>query len=67
MDTLRESVCCQEIDKIKHLLVDEPPPTCIIDHPEFYNVCLNRTILTVALHGYSHHYGSSDVPPDENR
>ena len=67
MDTVRESICCQEIEKIKDLLVGERPLVCITDHPEFPNACLSRTVLTIAFHGYSHHYGSSDIPIDENR
>ena len=67
MGTLRESICCQEIDQIKGLLTGEPPPVCITGHPEFSNACLSRTVLTIAFHGYSHHYGISDLPSDENR
>jgi len=42
----------------------EGPPVCITDHP---SACLSRTVLTIAFHGYSHHYGSSDIPIDDNR
>ena len=67
MDTERESVCCKEIDNINDLLVSDPLPSCIIAHPEFANVFLNRTVLNIAFHAYRHHYGISDVPSDENR
>jgi len=59
--------CCKEIEEIQNLLVGDPLPTCITVHPEFANTCLSRTVLTIAFHGYRHHYGTSDVPSDENR
>jgi len=34
---------------------------------KFANICLNRTALKIVFHGYQHHYGTSDVPSDENR
>ena len=67
MGTVQESVCCKEIEKIQNLLVGEPPPVCITVHPEFGNACLSRTVLTIAFHGYQHHYGTSDVPSDDSR
>ena len=67
MDTARESICCKDIDKIDSLLVGDPPPTCITMHPEFSNACLSRMVLTIAWHGYRHHYGTRAVPSDENR
>ena len=36
----QESVCCQEIDKIKALLVGDPIPACITHHPEFSSACV---------------------------
>ena len=60
-------VCCQEIDKIKALLVGDPIPACITHHPEFSSACLCRTVLTIAGHGHRHRYGTSSIPTDENR
>ena len=45
----------------------DPLPPCITQHPDFGSVCLCRTVLTVSLHSYRYHYGTSDVPTDENR
>ena len=49
MPTARECVCCQEIDKIKALLVGDPIPACITHHPEFSSACLCRTVLAMAI------------------
>ena len=67
MPTARESVCCQEIDKIKDLLVGGLVPQCITLHMEFPNACLSRVVLLIASHGHRHHYGTDDIPADENR
>ena len=67
MPTARECVCCQEIDKIKVLLVGDPTPVCITQHPEFSSACLCRTVLTIAYHSHQHRYGTSSMPTDENR
>ncbi|XP_065899014.1 uncharacterized protein [Dysidea avara] len=67
MPTARESVCCQEIDEIKGLLVGDPVPVCITQHMDFANACLCRVVLLIASHGHRHHYGTSDIPAEENR
>ena len=66
IDTVQESVCCNEIDNINDLLVGDPLPSCTA-YPEFAKACLNRMVLNIAFHAYRHHYGISDVPSDENR
>ena len=67
MPMARESICCQEIEQIKALLVDDPAPACITLHGEFSSACLCRTVLTIAYHSHRHHYGNSSIPTDENR
>lgn len=70
MSTQRESICCNEVDKIRELLEDsalDARPPCITEHTDFTNVCLCRAVLTVSLHSHRYHYGTSDVPTDENR
>ena len=42
-------------------------PSCITQHADFSNVRFCRAVLTVFLYGHRHHYGSADVPADENR
>ena len=61
----RESVCCQEIDKIKDLLVGDPVPLCITLHMEFPNACLSRVVLLIVSHSHRHHYGTDDILADE--
>jgi len=56
-----------EIDRIKDLLVGDPIPQYIKLHMEFPNACLSRLVLLIASHGHRHHYGTDDMPPDENR
>ena len=46
--TAQELICC---NKIQSLLVGDPLPTCITMHPDFLNVCLSRTMLTIAANG----------------
>ena len=71
MSTQRESICCKEVDKISSLLTDpvlaDPRPPCITEHPNFANACLCKTVLTISMHRYIYHYGSSDIPEEENR
>ena len=70
MSTQQESICCKEVDKIKDLLTDpvlaDAKPLCITEHPDFASVCLSRAVLTVSMHRHVYHYGSSDIPKDEN-
>ena len=70
MSTQRESVCCHNIEEMKSLIDGshiEMRPSCITQHADFNNVCLCRAVLTLSLYGHRHHYGSADVPADENR
>ena len=53
-------------DLLANLVLDARPP-CITEHPDFSNVCLCRAVLTVSIHSHTYHYGSSDIPMDENR
>ena len=67
MATSRESLCCQEVEQMVALLDGDSPPSCITQHPDFASVCLCRAVLTVSLHSYRYHYGTSDIPTDDNR
>ena len=67
MPTARESICCQELGNIRDLLIGDPVPACITLHTDFNSACLCRAVLLIAYHGHRHHYGTSDVPTDENR
>ena len=67
MPTARESVRCQEIDKIKNLLIGGPIPVCTKQHSDFTNACLCRVVLLIASHSYRHHYGAGDIAAKENR
>ena len=67
MPTARESLCCKEVEKMVALSDSDPLPPCITQHPDFGSVCLYRTVLTVSLHSYIYHYGTSNVPTDKNR
>jgi len=66
MPTARESVCCQEIDNIKDLLVGDPVPQCTL-HMEFPNACQSRVVLLIASNGHQHYYGTDDILADKNR
>jgi len=67
MPKARKSVCCQEIDKIKDLLVGDPVSQSNTLHMEFPNACLSRVVLLIASYDHRHHYGTDDIPADENR
>jgi len=30
-------------------------------------LCLSRVLLLITSHGHQHHYGTDDIPADENR
>jgi len=47
-------------------LVGDPVPQCTL-HMQFPNACLSRIVLLIASHGHRHHYGSDDIPADENK
>ena len=66
MSTQRESICCHEIEQTNRLL-SLPSAPCITQHVDFRNVCLCRSVLTVALYSHLYHYESAEVPDDENR
>ena len=52
---------------MKALLVGNPVPASITHHLAFTNACLDTVVLTIAYHGHRHHYGTSDIPANENR
>ena len=67
MSISRESVCCQEIDKMKALFVGDPLPACVTQHPAFTSACLCTVVLTIAYHSHRHRYTTDDISADENR
>ena len=52
---------------MKSLLIGDPVPPCITQHPSFTSACLDTVVLSIAYHGHRYHYGASDIPADENR
>ena len=71
MLTAQESVCCQEVDKVRDLLVGDPArsiqPWFASRFTDFAKACLCRVILSIASHCHRHHYGTDDMPANENR
>ena len=51
-DYCQTTVCCQEIDEMKALLVGDLVAACITQHPTFTNACLDTVVLTIAYHGH---------------
>ena len=62
MVTVTESVCCREIPKVREKLerveitTGAERPGCILDHPGFTPVCLNRWVLETAWLQYKNEY-----------
>jgi len=63
-----ESVCCQEIEAVRNQNLElvaegirEEPPNCIVDHPGFEGVCLNRWVLETAWYQYRQYYGNNQA------
>ena len=52
---------------MKVLLVGDLVPACVVQHPAFTSAYLCIVILTIAYHSHRHHYGTDDIPADENR
>ena len=67
MNSGKESICCEEIAEIVHLLWRRCHLECITEHQDFSNVCLCRAVLTVALCSHHHRYGTGNIPTDANR
>ena len=66
MQTDAECICCQEIDKMKEMLIelqldkgysDNDTPKCITQHEGFNPVCTNVYVLDTAYYGYKNQYG----------
>lgn len=55
MPTVQECVCCDEIEQVKKERGDEYP--CIIGHPGFETVCLDKYVLKTAYLAYRQEYG----------
>ena len=56
-------VCCQEIEAVKHKIIEavtsgecQEQPTCITQHPGFHPVCINRWVLQTAWYQYKQQY-----------
>lgn len=69
MRTIRESLCCKEVQRVMEK-VDEYPEEldCITAHPGFRSVCLDRYVLETAYFQYVQQYGRQarlDASEDE--
>ena len=64
MPTVKECVCCCEIDQIVERKQESfngcDPPPCITQHEGFESVCLNVWVLQTAYFAYRYHYGDLD-------
>ena len=56
MDTVKESICCKEIQQMAKLMEDEGV-SCIVDHPRFRSGCLDEWTLHIAYLGYRQQHG----------
>ena len=64
MPTVRECVCCCEIDEMnqkKHDTCNGDAVVCITDHEGFEPVCLNMWVLQTAYFAYRQHYGELEA------
>ncbi|KAK3091822.1 hypothetical protein FSP39_022904 [Pinctada imbricata] len=63
MPTVKENLCCQEVNKIIEEIQEEMKLTdvkeikCITQHPGFASVCLDRHVLKTAYYSYRQDYG----------
>ena len=51
MPTGRESLCCQEVTKVRQK-AEEKNLVCIVDDMDFQVVCLNTAVVLTAPHQY---------------
>ena len=66
MDTARECLCCQELEKmIDKMSENDTEVNCITNHEGFEAVCLNWWVLQTAYFVYRERYGSDDRPIHE--
>lgn len=66
MPTVRECVCCMEIDKVQDVIKETNPAVpCITMHPGFQPVCLDRHVLEVAYYQYRQQYGERQEQSNE--
>ena len=68
MLTARESICCQEVAQVKHItdtfVLDLD---CIVEHPGFKSVCLDRWVLDTAYMQFKQQYGGRAQEGIENK
>ncbi len=58
MPTVEESICCEEIEKVKEKMELETV-CCITSHPGFQSVCLDVWVLQTAYYSLRQHYGNN--------
>ena len=70
MDRVIECKCCHEIPEVANKNIrcdngDMQVPNCIVHHPGFNTVCLDRYVLETAWYQYKQQYAKSayDGPP----
>ena len=64
MPTVRESVCCREIQECIYKLEEldlDASVVCITQHPGFNSVCLDPWVLETATNAVCQSYGSAHV------
>ena len=64
MPTVRECLCCKEVDQISVVMQEFPDIACITDHPGFTTVCLDIYVLRTAYYSFRQHYNEEleDTP-----
>lgn len=72
MDSIAESTCCQEIDKVWEMC--QTPVTegleaaaCITQHPGFLPVCTNKYVLRTAWLQYKQQYSNPYNGPEHKQ
>ena len=61
MPTVRESICCCEIERVELKMNEsENSVCCITEHEGFSSVCLNVWVLQTAYCSYRYHYGDAE-------
>lgn len=68
MPTVKESVCCKEVEKVIKKMdefKENDNLKCITEHPGFKTVCLDKDVLDTAYYQYSVQYDIEMSANDE--